>query len=362
MKDDRLLIRWFLTFSLIGLSACGRGGDSAEAGGEVVRPVIYHQVAGVSGEFTRAFPARVAAADMRELNFPVGGMVLPVPVNESDVVREGQLLAQLDARDYASALSAARARVDNAVQALDRAKRLFEQDAVSKSVLEQREAAAGVARAEFEAAEKALADTRIEAPFDGIVSRVFVRESQTVAPGTPAVRVFSKEALEATIAVPASLIVNADGSRKEQGRALVALDADPDQPIEAIFKKADLEADASSQSYAVTFAFAAPENLNELPGMNAELTLTLHGRNAPVRGVEVPIRAIAAQGEARFVWVIDTGVEPHRVERLTVTVGPAVGEVLPILSGLEPGETVVAAGLSELVEGMAVRPWSRDSN
>lgn len=288
--------------TIFGLTACGSGDQGGESGDALVRPVIYHEVASVTGEFTRTFPARVAAADMRELNFPVGGMVLPVPVNESDAVREGQLLAQLDARDYASVLSAARARVDNAVQELDRAKRLFEQDAISKSVLEQREAAAEVTRAEFEAAEKALADTRIEAPFDGIVSRVFVSESQTVTPGTPAVRVFSKEALEATIAVPASLIVNADGSRKTQGRALVALDADPDRPIEATFKKADLEADAGSQSYAVTFAFAAPENLNVLPGMNAAVTLTLHGRNAPKIRIEVPIRAIAAQGEARFVW------------------------------------------------------------
>lgn len=218
------------------------------------------------------------------------------------------------------------------------------------------------ARAEFEAARKALADTRIEAPFDGIVSRVFVSESQTVTPGSPAVRIFSKEALEATIAVPASLMVNADGSRKEQRRALVILDADPDHPIEASFKKAELEADMSSQSYAVTFGFAAPENLNVLPGMNAGVTLTLHGRNAPRVGVEVPIRAIATQGEERFVWVIDTGVEPHRVERRAVTVGPALGGLLPILAGLKPGETIVAAGLSDLVEGMGVRPWNRDLN
>lgn len=341
---------------------CQPANEAEESGAEIVRPVLYHEVAAVTGEFTRTFPARVAAADMRELNFPVGGMVLPVPVEESNAVRKGQVLAQLDARDYESFLNAARARVDIAVQELERAKRLFKEDAVSKSVLEQREAAAEVARSEFEAAEKALADTRIVAPFDGIISRVFVSESQTVTPGTPAVRIFSKEALEATIAVPASLIVNSDGSRKEQGRALVALDADPDRPIEATFKKADLEADEGSQTYAVTFGFASPENLNVLPGMNAEVTLTLHGRNAPKSGVEVPIRAIAAQGKDRFVWVIDTSAEPHRVSQRPVTVGPAVGEILPVLSGLNAGETVVAAGLSGLVDGMAVRPWSRSSN
>jgi RND family efflux transporter MFP subunit len=345
--------------AVLALTACGDRGASDQTAAEVIRPVIYHEVAAASGQSVRSFPARVSAADMRELTFPVGGVVLPVPVDESDAVTRGQLLAQLDARDYESALSAAQARADNAVQELDRARRLFAEDAIARSVLEQREAAANVAAADLEAAQKALADTRIEAPFDGVISRIFVDESQTVSPGTPAIRLFSRNDLEATIAVPASLIVNADGSRKEQGKALVRLDADPERPIQAAFKKAELEADTNSQSYAVTFGFRSPENLTILPGMNAEVGLTLRQRDALAGSVTVPLRAIGAQGDEQFVWVIERAAEPHRVSRRLVTVAPAVGEFLPITSGLEPGETIVAAGVSELVEGMAVRPWDR---
>jgi len=364
MNLKLLSVSSFRTFVLLGvllgLSACGRG-DKAETSAELVRPVIYHQVEAVSAASTRSFPARTAAADMRELTFPVAGVVLPVPVDQSERVTKGQLLAQLDARDYESALSAARARVDNARQELDRANRLFKEDAIAKSALQQRKAAAEVATADFEAAEKALADTRIVAPFDGIISRVLVSESQTVAAGTPAVRIFSRDELEATIAVPANLIVNADGSRRGQDKILVRLDADPGQPIEASFKKAELEADEASQTYAVTFAFRSPDNLNVLPGMNAEVELTLHGRNAPSAGVAVPLRAIAAQGDARFAWVIDTEAEPNRLSRREVTVAAAVGESVPVVAGLSPGEVIVAAGVAGLVEGMAVRPWNRSA-
>jgi RND family efflux transporter MFP subunit len=343
------------------LTGCGREDSSSAVGSDVVRPVIYHEVRAAVPEFTRSFPARIAAADMRELVFPVPGVVLPVPVRESDSVVSGQLLAQLDSRDYESALSAARARVENAIRELERAQRLFKEDAVSKSVLEQREAAAEVARAEFDAAEKALADTRIEAPFSGIVSRVFVEASQAVSPGTSAVRIFSKEDLEATIAVPASLIVNADGSQREQKGAVVRLAADPEQGIEAAFRKAELEADAGSQSFAVTFSFQSPEGLNVLPGMNAEVDLTIEDPRVRSGGVEVPLRAVASQGEGHFVWVIDTSVEPHRVEPRAVTVGVGVGEMIPMTQGIEPGETIVAAGVSALVEGIAVRLWSRSA-
>jgi len=360
MFEYGLVYRYSLlaVFLLFWLTACRPGGDVDQSKAEVVRPVIYHTVEASDGSTIRSFPARVSASNLRELNFPVSGVVLSIPVDEAEAVSEGQLLAQLDARDYASALSAVKARVENATQELARAQRLFQEDAIAKSVLEQRGAAAEVASAELKAAEKALADTRILAPFDGVISRVFVSESQSVTPGAPAIRIFSRDELEATIAVPASLIVNADGSRKEEGRGLVRLDADPDRPIEAKFKTAELEADAGSQSYAVTFGFQSPEDLMVLPGMNAEVELTLRGRNAAAAGVKVPLRAIAVQGNTRLVWVIDTESEPNRVSRRKVEVGASVGETLPIESGLEPGESIVAAGVSEIVDGMAVRQWS----
>lgn len=361
MKPASVIYTPLLLLGVLALTACGDRGQSDQSAAEIVRPVLYHTVAASSVDSVRSFPARVTASDMRELTFPVGGVVSFVPVDESNLVSAGQLLAQLDARDYESALSAAKAKADNSKQELDRARRLFKEDAIARSVLEMREAAANVARAELEGAEKALADARIEAPFDGIISRIFVSESQTVSPGTPAVRLFSKDELEATIAVPANLIVNADGSRKEQGNARVRLDADPSRPIEATFKKAELEAEAGSQSYAVTFGFRSPGKLTILPGMNAEVELTLRQRDASAGSLTVPLRAIGVQGDEPFVWVIDARAEPHRVSRRSVTVAPAVGEFLPVTSGLKPGESVVAAGVSELVDGMAVRPWDRSA-
>ncbi|TVP76134.1 MAG: efflux RND transporter periplasmic adaptor subunit [Puniceicoccaceae bacterium] len=357
MNAARCLSFQFLIIGSILLAACRPGGDASGEVTEVIRPVLYHETR-ASGEVpVRSFPARISATDLRELTFPRPGIVEAVLVEESDRVVAGQILARLDDRDYSGALDAARARLENTEQALQRAQRLLAEDAIARNVLEQREAAEKVARAEFEAAEKALAEATIEAPFDGVVSRVFARESQAVAAGTPAVRMFSMAQLEATIAVPGAIILGADGARRAELKAQVRLEGGLGPPIEAQFKSAELEADAGSQSYAVTFGFESPEGLNVLPGMNAEVALAL-GTGAAT-GPVVPLRAIGAEGDVRFVWVVDPSAAPHRVARRTVEVGPAVGEWLPVVAGLTAGEVVVAAGISSLSEGLAVRPWDR---
>ena len=319
MKAARCQSFQFLILGSILLAACRPGGDSSGDVGEVIRPVIYHE-AGASGTaLVRSFPARISATDLRELTFPRPGIVEVVLVEESDRVVAGQILARLDDRDYSGALDAARAQLENAVQTLQRAQRLLAEDAIARNVLEQREAAEKVARAEFEAAEKALTEATVIAPFDGVVSRVFARESQAVAAGTPAIRLFSMAQLEATIAVPGALILGADGANRTELRALVRLEGGLGPPIEAQFKSAELEADAGSQSYAVTFGFESPEGLNVLPGMNAEVALTLGRGDAT--GPVVPLRAIGAEGAVRYVWVVDQSAEPHRVSRRTIEVG-----------------------------------------
>ncbi len=353
-----LRLSLLLVLAGVVLVGCRPGGERDDASAELVRPVVYLDTSLGQMAAERSFPARIAAADLRELTFPRPGVVEAVPVEESERVVAGQLLARLDTRDYVGALDAARARLETASQALERARRLLAEDAIAKNVFEQREAAETVARAEFEAAEKALSEAHVEAPFDGVVSRVFVRESQTVAAGSPAVRIFSMQSLEATIAVPASIMMNADGSRRSELGALVRLEGQRSRPIEARFQSAELEADARSQSFNVTFAFESPAGLNVLPGMNAELELVLDAKDSG-GAVMVPLRAIGAEGDTRFVWVVDLSQEPHQVRRQSVVVGPAIGEQLPVIEGLEAGATIVGAGISSLSEGMQVRRWER---
>ena len=110
-------------------------------------------------------------------------MIQALPVGESDQVAEGDLIARLDTRDFENNLASARASFANADETYQRAVRLAEQDAIAQNTLEQRKTQRAVAKAQLDSAEKALADSMLQAPFSGVIARVPVRERQIISPG-----------------------------------------------------------------------------------------------------------------------------------------------------------------------------------
>jgi len=78
----------------------------------------------------------------------------------------------------------------------------------------------------------------------------------------------------------------------------------------------------------------------------------------------VPVEAVfsadnSAPGLSQ-VWVVKGDGDALHVERREVKLGQPGTEGIQILSGLEPGERIVAAGTAELREGQRVRPWQRE--
>lgn len=155
---------------------------------EVERPVKT-MVLGESTEVaSRAFPGTTRAADRAELSFRVSGPLVELPIFEGKEVRKGDLLAQIDPRDFQTSvqnleaalaslhaerramnqarpedirrleanLSAARARLLEAEATFRRYQRLYENENVSKAEYDERRAARDVAIADVSRAEEEL--------------------------------------------------------------------------------------------------------------------------------------------------------------------------------------------------------------
>ena len=78
------------------------------------RPVKVIQVGEPGQVVERTFPGRAEADNSVNLSFRVGGPMIARPVNRGDVVREGQVLAQIDPRDYEHNVAAATSQLANA--------------------------------------------------------------------------------------------------------------------------------------------------------------------------------------------------------------------------------------------------------
>ncbi|MFW2440678.1 MAG: efflux RND transporter periplasmic adaptor subunit [Arenicellales bacterium] len=343
-----------LSFTLIAIAGCND--DTEQVREPAVRPVKLFTLSSASDVQTSRYPAVVSAGQFTELSFKVGGLVEEIAVVESQQVNAGDLIARLDPSDFQSQLESSRSQFQNAEEEYQRAVRLMKEDAIARSVLEQRKSQRDVAKAQLDTAEQAMDDTLLRAPFAGAVVQVPARQRQNIPAGQMVAALMGHGLLKVTIDLPARVI--AESQEIEDRGTFVILEAAPDTRIAATFKKANLLADTASQTYGVTFTFEPPTNLVILPGMNAtvELSAAQRSNTATTSRISVPLSAIVSDGDVKYVWVVDQNT--MTLSRREVTVADGIGESAVVTEGLSPGDTIATAGASFLADGMQVRPWS----
>ncbi len=322
-----------------------------------VRPVKLMTIAGAATQQSNRYPAVIDAAQLADLSFPVGGLLTALPVQETQSVERGAIIASLDQSDFRNAVARAEAQFDNAEKVYQRAVRLAKEDAIARSILEERQSQRDIAHAQLASARKALSDAVLRAPFSGVIAQIQVKRLQNVQAGQLVAKLMSQGALKATIDLPARVIAQVNTRTNES--ASVLLDAAPEHRIPATFLEASLVADATSQTYAVTFTFEPPDHLIILPGMTATVETVSSPKQAGVgrHRVSVPLAAVMSDGDMPYVWVVNHTT--MTVAKRRVTIEDGIGETVIVTEGVRTGDTIAGAGAAYLAEGMKVRPWTQ---
>lgn len=338
--------------AIVALMGCNA--EPLDQGPEPARPAKLMTVSKASSQESNSLPAVVRSTRSTELAFQVGGQIVEWKAFDGAEFSRGDVIARLDARSFIADVEQAEAQYNNADSEYRRAARLIDEDAISQSVLESRDADRQIAKAALDTARKNLSDTVLRAPFSGFVGRTSVEQFQNVSP-QQTVLVLQSRAVEAIVNVPGSFVVNANRIRVLN--TFVELDAAPERRLAATFSEATGVADSSTQTFEAHFAFVPPSDLLVLTGMTATLFFETEApfEEAKEPGVSVPLTAIMGEGDKRFVWLV-TGRD-RTIERRDVTVASGVGEELRVTKGLKAGDIIVAAGGAYLEAGDRVRLW-----
>ena len=116
------------------------------------------------------------------------------------------------------------------------------------------------------------------------------------------------------------------------------------------------DADPVTQTYPVTLAMDNPPDVEILPGMTASVSWEPPAQLQEGRDTVPTAAVLAVPPSQTFVWVIDR--ETMRVSRREVSLGQMrLGDEVEVVSGLEAGELVAAAGAYHLDDGMQVRSF-----
>ncbi len=341
----------------IGILAAGCGKEEVQEKREVIRPVKVMAVKDTNTLLSHGFPGIVRAHRRAVLSFKVSGPLVKLPVEEGERVMQGDVIAEIDKRDFLNAVKEALAMYKEAEQQFRRYKELYAKKQVSKADFDRYRAARDVAQAKLQDAKNALCDTTLRAPFDGVIAKRYVENYFKVQAKEPIVDLQDISKIEVLVDVPELVMA----AIREKGSVKVEASFESIHgkkfPLEV--KEYSTEADPATQTYQVVFLTDQPKEANILPGMTATVTAFFKPESKGKAEIIVPALAVLdAPTNKPYVWVFDK--DQGVVHKRFVTIGTLQDSgSIRITDGLKPGEIIVIAGVTKLTEGMKVRPWEK---
>jgi RND family efflux transporter MFP subunit len=307
---------------------------------------------------TLEYSGEVRARVESRLGFRVAGKIVQRQAELGQRVKAGQVLAQLDPRDYQLATDAARAQLASATTQRDlaaadfkRYQTLKDQNFISGAELERREstlkaaqAALDQARAQLSSQGNQTAYTMLVADASGVVTGIEAEPGQVVAAGTPVVRIAQDGARDVVFAVPEDKV-----AQVRPGQEVLARVWSGGAQLAGRVREVAASADAATRTYQVKVALEGAE----VPALGSTVYVTPKAlSHAGAAAIKLPTSALRQEGQTTAVWVYDPATST--VKSQVVQIATADGNDAVVASGLTPGMQVVATGVHVLSPGQKV--------
>lgn len=310
----------------------------------------------------------VEATQETELKAQVSGQITGKYFKGGDTVTAGQALYSIDGRTYqANVLNAqaglanARAALANAAIDAERYSKLYAQNAVSKQALDnaimqrdQARAAVNANEAILQNAQIDLSETNVRAPFGGRVDTNSLEIGNYVVAGQTVLTKLSNTDpvfIQFSIAEPEYLTLAATNT--EGGAALDNLTAVLSDGSTYDLKGSVTEVNRGINDATGTLAIKATfDNPNRklLPGMFAHVQAQGGVRE---NALLIPQRSVTELLYKNFVYIVGND---NKITMKEVTLGPKVGRLVMVYSGLNGDETLVVEGTAKVKQGALVNP------
>jgi len=337
------------------------------------------------------------AREEAEVSAEVPGRVVATPIERGSHVAEGAELIRVSAVEVSAQADEAQANVAQiearlgiadgsafdvervpevanakaahqlAVSELARARQLSDQKLLSASDFDQRASQAEAAARQYDMAKnsalqqyqslvaakaratlarKAVADSVVRAPFAGVVAERLVSIGDYVTKGAKVATVLRVDPLRVKLTVPAFFV-----SEVAEGRPVtLEVDAYPGEHFTGQVRFVSPALDASSRALVVEAEIANRDGRLK-PGFfaTAHIDQATH-QNA----IMVPSAAIRTVAGTPRVFVVTGEGEHRRAEERVIATGQVEGDRTEVTSGVKPGETIVAGGLENVVDGIPI--------
>lgn len=279
----------------------------------------------------------------------VSGRVLDHNVAEGEKVREGEVIMTIDD----SKLRQERARLEavtaQAKENYERIERIYEEEGIGSEieVLNARYSYQQ-SKSSLESVKVDLANTRIKAPFDGVVEQYMVEVGEMASPGMPAVRIIGDEQFKITAGIPARY---ADVVRT--GEAVdIWFDTQYSDTLNAKLTFVGNSIDPQNRTFRAEALLPADYDFYKVD-MIANMKLTTLEQDSVVTVSE---QYIYTHNEGYVAYVLSEDEEGNSIGKMQeITLGPSYQSEVIVTSGLNFGDALITTGSAFLNDGTRVR-------
>lgn len=320
---------------------CGCGRGTSEKTVHEVIPVKVMEIKYEAGVGARTYVGSVEPAKSVVVSAVYPGTLVSCNVSEGDAVSKGDTLAVIDSRSVRSSWEMAHATLDQAEDGYQRLTQVHGSGSVADVKMVEIQTQLAKARAAAEAADKALEDCTVKAPFDGVVGEVFAETGVDLTLSQPLLRLLDISSVDIGISVPESEYA----SYSKGDAAYVSVPAAGCADFRAFLRTKGLTASALSHSYRFVLD-PQPGVSGLMPGMVCKVTF-----DDPSSGIVIPASVVRIDMDGQYVWTVLEG----KVRKTYVDTGGFSGNGVIVKNGLSAGDKVITEGMQKVSSGMSVR-------
>jgi len=365
------LIGGILLLSLLGLAAFRMGllGGKPPAGGPRMVDVKAMQVVGKDTPVTYEFVGEIEAFDSAQIRPKVTGNIVEKYVTGGSVVKQGQPLFRIEARQYETtvlsndaAVAESEAALSQVRMDLGRYKRLAASGAIAQQVLDnalaqesQTVAKVEANRAKAQQARLDLRDTLVVSPIDGRIDIKDVGIGNYATAGTTTLATVSyvdkvrvKFSMSENEYLKLFARTQGIGALEPGQKITLRLSDGQDYPMPGSIEQVDSGMGSGTGTMTLKALVDNPQKML-LPGMFARVVAAGEVRKD---AIVIPQRAVQELLGKTFVTVVGEG---EKTESRPVKMGPRVGTNWIVEEGIKPGDRVIVEGALKTPPGTSVK-------
>ncbi len=334
-----------LTASLLCTAiACSCSGGLSRHHTEARKPVpVRIMKAGpADNDGIRTYIGTAVPSKSAVLSCSYPGTVVSLPVKKGDKVRKGDTMAVINSQSVSSTWEMAHATLKQAEDGYKRVSQVHATGGIPDVKLIEIETQLSKARAAAEAADNALENCIVKAPFDGVAGEIFLEQGIEAGAMEPIARILDISSVEIEFSVPEKEI----NGINEGDELTVEVPALGNLVFTSRVKNKGVSASPLSHSYTCTLAHS-PQAKGLMPGMVCKLQCS----GASGKGTVIPASCVKTDASGRYVWT----VKDSTVYKKYITVGGFSGTGVIVTEGLSEGDNIITEGSQKVSGGMKVK-------